>query len=750
MAICHSVLVSRSPDPPHDLIYKAQSPDEAALVQAAKEAGFAFLSREGPDMVVNVLGEIQRFVLLNVLEFNSDRKRMSVIVRKPEGEIVLYCKGADSVVWERLAEGQEGLKDITEAHLEYFAEEGLRTLCIASTTIPEPTYTAWAKLYTEASLSLTSREAAMDAVAETLERNLNLLGATAIEDKLQEGVPECIATLMDAGMKLWVLTGDKMETAINIGFSCNLLARDMSLILVRGGSAGEVYGEESTARQMREALETFFGKGSSSGGVGGVKRGRGGGKVRKKVSPEMFEEPPSPPPLSYEGENHSQHHHHPNPHTRHALVIDGAALHFALGPTCRSTLLALATRCTAVICCRVSPLQKAQVVELVKHSLGAMCLAIGDGANDVSMIQAAHIGVGIAGEEGLQAVMASDYGIGQFRFLGKLLLVHGRWSYRRTAEMILNFFVKNIIWVLLYNLVFTSLPVGILGVLDQDVSARTSLQVPPIYRIGITHTLFTLPRFLIYILEAIYQSLIVFYIPLLTFSDASAWSNGRPSDVAIMGVTMAMCGVLMSNMFVVVNTQSWTWINTTVVVVSDLAVVLYTVVYSFFPGSTLLGIVAQAYGCALFWAAVVLVAVMCCLPRMAVRYFLRMVRPSDVDIVQEALKVGKIDELIGWGPGVGDGEEGGKGMGGGLKHGGLAGPAISIMEAVPTLEPDTSAHSSIYGTIKGYPTAAPGESSTNVMAIPGQLVPTGTAHPSSRAFSAPPRINTRMSVRSIP
>lgn len=305
---------------------------------------------------------------------------------------------------------------------------GLRTLCIASAVLPEPVYEAWSQKYNQASVSMTDRDNQMDLVAETIEQNLTLIGATAIEDKLQEGVPECIATLMDAGLKLWVLTGDKMETAINIGFSCNLLTRDMSLILVRGGTddgpSGEGGAEGSTLKQLREAIDQFFGGGDAAKKT----------KEEKKAG-KVYPEPQSPSPPPY------------NASIRYALVIDGAALRFALAPAARLTLLELATRCSTVICCRVSPLQKAKVVELVKHELGAMCLAIGDGANDVSMIQAAHIGIGIAGEEGMQAVMASDYGIGQFRFLGRLLLVHGRWSYRRTAEMILNFFFKNVVWV---------------------------------------------------------------------------------------------------------------------------------------------------------------------------------------------------------------------------------------------------------------------------------------------------------------
>jgi phospholipid-translocating ATPase len=243
---------------------------------------------------------------------------------------------------------------------------------------------------------MVDREKECDRIADMIERNMTLMGATAIEDKLQDGVPDSIATLSRAGIKLWVLTGDKVETAINIGFSCNLLQKSMTLIMIHSNSI------EETTMQLQQALDRFW---------------EAGGQARNGASL--------------------------------ALVIDGNSLKFALEPECKRLLLELGCRCKSVLCCRVSPLQKALVVRMVKHGLGAMCLAIGDGANDVSMIQEADIGIGISGKEGLQAVMASDYAISQFRFLSKLLLVHGRWAYVRSSELVLNYFYKNVLWLMI-------------------------------------------------------------------------------------------------------------------------------------------------------------------------------------------------------------------------------------------------------------------------------------------------------------
>ncbi|KAJ1561272.1 hypothetical protein HK405_004417 [Cladochytrium tenue] len=344
LAVCHTVLVSRaSEENPFAVTYNAQSPDEAALVAVARDMGFTFLRRVDNVLELDLMGELRRYEVLHVLEFNSDRKRMSVVVRRPEGQIILLVKGADSVIFERLRTrggpfDPPEFYDVTARHLEMFAGEGLRTLCLAYRVVSEEEYVAWARELRDAQTALVNREQRVDAVAARIENDLTLMGATAIEDKLQEGVPQTIKLLREAGLKIWVLTGDKMETAINIGFACNLLTRNMILIVVNSSS------RRTTYEQLLQALETFW---------------------------------------DVDG--------NPKDQTPRALVIDGSSLKFALRRTCRPLLLELGCRCRAVICCRVSPLQKAKVVSLVRRGLGAVSLSVGDGANDVSMIQEADI-----------------------------------------------------------------------------------------------------------------------------------------------------------------------------------------------------------------------------------------------------------------------------------------------------------------------------------------------------------------------
>lgn len=402
LALCHTVITERTPGDPPKIEFKAQSPDEAALVATARDCGFTVLGRSHDGIILNVLGDEREYKVLNTLEFNSSRKRMSAIIRMPDGRIILFCKGADSVIYSRLRKGeQQDLRKSTAEHLEMFAREGLRTLCIAQKELDESEYRTWNKDHDLAAAAILDREEKLETVSDVIERDLTLIGGTAIEDRLQDGVPDTIALLGDAGIKLWVLTGDKVETAINIGFSCNLLSNEMDLIVFKAD-------EDQVG-----AAEAELDKHLASLGITGS-------EVELEAARKNHE-PPGP---------------------THAIVIDGDSLKLVLEPELRRKFLLLCKKCKSVLCCRVSPSQKAAVVSMVKSGLDVMTLSIGDGANDVAMIQEADVGVGIAGEEGRQAVMSSDYAIGQFRFLQRLILVHGRWSYRRLAESIANFFYK--------------------------------------------------------------------------------------------------------------------------------------------------------------------------------------------------------------------------------------------------------------------------------------------------------------------
>ena len=391
LATCHTVIPERREDNGGAIKYQAASPDEGALVEGAVLMGYQFTARKPKSVQITVAGQELEYELLAVCEFNSTRKRMSAIFRCPDGKIRCYCKGADTVILERLSPDNPHV-EVTLQHLEEYASEGLRTLCLAMREIPDNEFQQWWKIFNTAQTTVGGNRAEeLDKAAEILEHDFYLLGATAIEDRLQDGVPETIHTLQDAGIKVWVLTGDRQETAINIGMSCKLISEDMTLLIVNEETA------QATRNNIQKKLDAVRSQGDNT------------------FTSDTL-----------------------------ALIIDGKSLTYALEKELEKNFLDLACMCKAVICCRVSPLQKALVVKLVKRHKKAILLAIGDGANDVSMIQAAHIGVGISGMEGLQAARSADVAIGQFRYLRKLLLVHGAWSYQRICKVILYSFYKNI------------------------------------------------------------------------------------------------------------------------------------------------------------------------------------------------------------------------------------------------------------------------------------------------------------------
>uniref|UniRef100_A0A8C9A5L4 Phospholipid-transporting ATPase n=1 Tax=Prolemur simus TaxID=1328070 RepID=A0A8C9A5L4_PROSS len=417
LALCHTVMSEENSA--GQLIYQVQSPDEGALVTAARNFGFIFKSRTPETITIEELGTLVTYQLLAFLDFNNIRKRMSVIVRNPEGQIKLYCKGADTILFEKLHPSNGDLLSLTSDHLSEFAGEGLRTLAIAYRDLDDKYFKDWHKMLEYANTATDKRDERIAGLYEEIEKDLMLLGATAIEDKLQEGVIETITSLSLANIKIWVLTGDKQETAINIGYACNMLTDDMNDVFVIAGNTAVEVREE-----LRKAKEILFGQNRSFS--------NGHAVCEKKQQLELD----SVVEETVTGD--------------YALIINGHSLAHALESDVKNDLLELACMCKTVICCRVTPLQKAQVVELVKKHRNAVTLAIGDGANDVSMIKSAHIGVGISGQEGLQAVLASDYSFAQFRYLQRLLLVHGRWSYFRMCKFLCYFFYKNFAFTLVH------------------------------------------------------------------------------------------------------------------------------------------------------------------------------------------------------------------------------------------------------------------------------------------------------------
>ncbi|XP_062179837.1 putative phospholipid-transporting ATPase 9 [Phragmites australis] len=551
LAVCHTC-IPEVDEESGKISYEAESPDEAAFVVAARELGFTFYQRTQTGVSLHELDPLsgkqvdRSYKILHVLEFNSARKRMSVIVKDEEGKTFLFSKGADSVMFERLSSSEGAYRQVTQQHINEYADAGLRTLVLAYRELEEDEYAYFDRKFTAAKNSVSAdRDEKIEEAADLLERDLILLGATAVEDKLQKGVPECIDKLAQAGIKIWVLTGDKMETAINIGYACSLLRQGMKQITITLETADIIALEKGSDKAaITEASKDNV-----------VRQINEGKKLINASVGETF-----------------------------ALIIDGKSLTYALEDDAKGIFLDLAIGCGSVICCRSSPKQKALVTRLVKTGTGKVTLAIGDGANDVGMIQEADIGVGISGAEGMQAVMASDVSIAQFRFLERLLLVHGHWCYSRISSMICYFFYKNITfgvtmflyeahttfsgqafyndWAMaLYNVLFTSLPVIAMGVFDQDVSARFCLKYPMLYQEGPQNLLFRWARILGWMLYGVASAVIIFFLSAGSLQYQAFRKSGEVMDIESLGATAYTCVVWAVNAQMAITVSYFTLIQ---------------------------------------------------------------------------------------------------------------------------------------------------------------------------------------------
>ncbi|XP_016332077.1 probable phospholipid-transporting ATPase IA isoform X5 [Sinocyclocheilus anshuiensis] len=603
IAICHTAVPECTDN---KITYQAASPDEGALVRAAQNLGFVFSGRTPDCVIVESHGEEEKYELLHVLEFTSTRKRMSVIMRTPSGKIRLYCKGADTVIYERLTDSSR-YKDITLKHLEQFATEGLRTLCFAVVDISESSYQQWLEVHHRASTSLQNRALKMEESYELIEKNLQLLGATAIEDKLQDKVPETIETLMKADIKIWILTGDKQETAINIGHSCKLLTKNMGLLVIN----------EDTLDATRETLSHHC----------------------SMLGDALHKE------------------------NDFALIIDGKTLKYALTFGARQYFLDLALSCKAVICCRVSPLQKSEVVEMVKKQVKVITLAIGDGANDVGMIQTAHVGVGISGNEGLQAANSSDYSIAQFKYLKNLLLVHGAWNYNRVAKCILYCFYKNIVlyiieiwfafvngfsgqilferWCIgLYNVIFTALPPLTLGIFERSCRKENMLKYPELYKTSQNAMGFNTKVFWAHCLNGLFHSVILFWFPLKAFQHDTVFGNGKTPDYLLLGNMVYTFVVITVCLKAGLETSSWTMFSHIAIWGSiGLWVVFFGIYSSIWPliplAPDMSGEADMMFSSGVFWMGLIFIPITSLVFDVAYKVMKRVCFKTLVDEVQE-------------------------------------------------------------------------------------------------------------------
>ncbi|KAM7277265.1 hypothetical protein ACFE04_019131 [Oxalis oulophora] len=551
MAICNTVIPVQSKTGP--IVYKAQSQDEEALVNAAARLHMVFSNKNGNNMEVRFNGSERQYEVLDTLEFTSDRKRMSVVVRDCQnGKIILLTKGADETILPLAHTGQQ-TRTVAEA-VDQYAQLGLRTLCLAWRELKEDEYMEWSLMFKEASSTLVDREWRIAEVCQKLEHDLTILGVTAIEDRLQDEVPETIATLRKAGINFWMLTGDKQDTAIQIALSCNFISPEPKgqLLLIDGKTEDEV------SRSLERVLLTM--------------------RITTSEPKDV------------------------------AFVVDGWALEIALKHH-RKDFTELAILSRTAICCRVTPSQKAQLVELLK-SCDYRTLAIGDGGNDVRMIQQADIGVGISGREGLQAARAADYSIG--RISGTSLF--------------------NSVSLMAYNVFYTSIPV-LVSVLDKDLSEETVMQHPQILFYCQAGRLFNPTTFAGWFGRSLFHAMVVFLISI----HAYAFEKSEMEEVAMV----ALSGCIWLQAFVMMlETNSFTILQHLAIWGNLVGFYVINWIFSALPSSGMYTIMFRLCEQPSYWITMILIVATGMGPILAIKYFRYTYTPSKINTLQQAERRG--------------------------------------------------------------------------------------------------------------
>ena len=562
LALCHDCSIQNGE-------YIGMSPDNIELVKSASLQGFKFdVSESNTQLVISYINplddsnikDMQKFEKLRQIEFSSDRKRESVIVK--EGSTYkMYTKGADSIIEKRLDKSTP--KEVLERSRYYvnlFSAQGYRTLYISMKVFKEEEWEDFSSELEQAEMDPFQKKEKLEEIYQRIENGLTLLGSTIVEDKLQENVPEVIKELRQADIKIWMLTGDKLSTAYNIGLSCNLINKDIKTFFVEGieKKLDENFNVVNKDEQEKVILNFVKEYKHFQGNIEN-------GFLQKNQEFLKF-----------------------------GILVDEKAL-FTItnNEEIANIFLEVAKDAVAVICCRVSPLQKSQVVKLMKnYDKKKITLAIGDGGNDVSMIMEAHIGIGIYGEEGLRAAQSSDYAIGEFQVLRRLLFFHGYLNLMRNSIMVIYFFYKNFVFtiihffygflndfsgqtiiedwfIILFNLVFTSIPLAARGILDISVKPDDGIIVeilmPYLYKEQREKPHFNIKNFLLNLLKGIIHALINYYFT-INIVNNNIDKNGHESNLWVISTVLYTNILLIVSFDMIIFTRYHTWLNWVIVI----------------------------------------------------------------------------------------------------------------------------------------------------------------------------------------
>ena len=530
MCLCNSVIIDKKLFDKSNIIqYQASSPDEMALVSFARSQNYIFLDRTSDDYIIlEINKEKIKYKILNILEYSSERKRMSIICENPNGDIYHYIKGADSTI-EKLLKKKENKKNYelekTKEYLTDFSNHGFRTLMLAYKKLPKEEYISWKNNYEKIKKNPNHLEIEILNLYDEIEKNFIILGSTAIEDQLQDNVNDVIDSFVSIGMKIWMLTGDKFETARNIAYSCKLFQNDMKIFEIK---------DCNSKQEIKNKLKSILND----------------NKKYFETKINIY---------------------------KYGLIIGGNELEeIFLHKKLLLLFCHLCLKCTSVVCCRASPKQKAQLVNMIKEVNGSITLAIGDGANDVGMITEANVGIGIQGKEGTQAARASDYVISEFSHIKKLLFFHGREYYRRNSWVIGYNFYKNILysspifwagtitvysgvtifdpWILqLYNPLFVALPCGYYGIYSLEFPQKKLVNNPKYYIQGMEGKCFNMLNFLKFIGFGFFEGFLIFLLGNFWFNKGN--KDGLVDDFYSVGTAVFAAVIFVANLRIALQTN---------------------------------------------------------------------------------------------------------------------------------------------------------------------------------------------------
>ena len=582
-ALCNSIEVTGDPSRP----YSSISPDEEALAAGVATLGAELVSRTRTEAVVNLRGVTHRFAVLEVFAFSSERKCMSVLLQQlqpppqPGQEYVLLTKGADEKMLD-IALNESRHSRTTKMmvdHISHFASLGLRTLVMAKRVIPQQVLQKFQEDLDKAQREMIDRDDKVSAVHRKLERDMRIVGATAVEDKLEDEVGMSIKKLLAANIKVWMLTGDKLETAHQIAKSCGLFPMSE-----KGDALYDLITLDENTDWQNTLMHTAI---SQRGDDSDASRHRSVDRLNLRDNADAHDDSSG---------------------TGLTILVTGTILHQILdNETYKARFLKIAQSCKAVVCARVAPSQKAAVTRLV-NGTGELTLAIGDGGNDVAMINEAAVGIGIIGKEGQQSARAADFAITEFRHLCKLLLFHGHVSYRRTCFIVQYAFYKSMLLAFI-QIVYNIAGAGMSGVsfwnslfltvwngaftlfqplcycLDRVAPRHVLEQTPVLYRYPQAGYGLTAYSFAGCVLIGAAQSALLFVVMSYHYSDTVS-RNGFTESHDVLMTVMYTILIVVQVPILLLHSYSVTLLNFLVIVLMPLIYCLFTWVYNAVPFST--------------------------------------------------------------------------------------------------------------------------------------------------------------------